>query len=112
MKKLIGENIKIIRLGKGLTQKEVCEKLGISTTAWKKFENGVCSPKVDTLEKIASALEVDLLDLFRKGLDVDTVKADQEAAELLEKFKKLNPEGRTRVLDHANILSEIDRLTK
>ena len=107
MKKLIGENIKIIRLGKGLTQKEAAERLGITTTAWKKFESGMCSFKVDTLEKIASALEVDLPDLFRKGLDVDTVKADHKRKELLSIYEQLNEFGRSRLLERGLILLEL-----
>lgn len=54
----IGENIKRIRKEKGMTQKELGEKLGVSQSAIGQFENTSSNLKIDTIKKIAEALDV------------------------------------------------------
>lgn len=54
----VGENIKKIRKEKGITQKELGEKLGISQAAIGQFENSASNLKIDTIKKIADALDV------------------------------------------------------
>ena len=54
----IGENIREIRKLKGMTQKELGNKLGISQSAINQFENNKTAPKLQTIEKLAIALEV------------------------------------------------------
>lgn len=58
MDNLIGENIRKLRLEKGLTQKDLAEKSGTSLSALNKYERGDRTPKIDSLEKIAEALNV------------------------------------------------------
>lgn len=58
-----GESIKRIRKEKGLTQKELGEKLGISQAAIGQFESNKANPKMETMQKIADALNVSLNDL-------------------------------------------------
>jgi transcriptional regulator with XRE-family HTH domain len=47
---------------KGLTSKELAQKMGTSAPALSTIING--NPTIDTLEKVASALDVKLIDLF------------------------------------------------
>jgi transcriptional regulator with XRE-family HTH domain len=53
----IGEKIRIIRKRKGLTQKELGERLGVSDMSVRRYENAE-NMQIDTLEKIANALNV------------------------------------------------------
>lgn len=55
----VGENIKKIRKEKGLTQKELGIRLGVSQAAIGQFENTEANLKMETIKKIAEALEVD-----------------------------------------------------
>lgn len=55
----VGENIKKIRKEKGLTQKELGIRLGVSQAAIGQFENTESNLKMETIKKIAEALEVD-----------------------------------------------------
>ena len=59
----VGERIKKIRLEKGLTQKQLSEKCGIDSANLRKYESGQQNPKTETLNRIADALEVDILTL-------------------------------------------------
>lgn len=55
--------IKEICTSKGITQKELALKLGISDISLNKTLRGDY-PQLQTLEKIANALEVDIVELF------------------------------------------------
>lgn len=61
----IGENIRRIRKEKGITQKELGERLNMTQSAIGQFENNKTSPKKDTIEKIASALSVKPSELMK-----------------------------------------------
>ena len=54
----IGERIKTLRKGNNLTQKQLGELCGMADSAIRKYESGKISPKRQTLQKIANALEV------------------------------------------------------
>ncbi len=61
----VGKAIKEARKAKGLTQKEVGAKLGISESAVNKYESGKENPTVITLQKVAEALGMRLEIHFR-----------------------------------------------
>ena len=71
----IAENIKAIRLLKKYTQEYIAEQMGMSQANYSKIENGQMEFSVNNLNRIATALhvEVDMLiqfnpsDLLRKG---------------------------------------------
>lgn len=50
----------------GINQTELAEKIGLSRVGLSKAING--NPTVDTLERIANALEVDIAELFVKNM--------------------------------------------
>ncbi len=62
----IGENIRKIRKEKGLTQKELGERLGITQSAIGQFENDKTCPTVITILRIADALNVEFSDITGK----------------------------------------------
>lgn len=74
-----GENIKKIRKERGLTQKQLGEKLGISQAAIGQFESNKANPKMETIQKIANALNVSLNDLIPDSYEREI----QEGYELL-----------------------------
>lgn len=49
---------------KGLTQKDLAEKCGVSAVSLSRINNGIFKPSLDTLEKIAAALGVEVSALF------------------------------------------------
>ncbi len=60
----VGKNIKKIRLEKKLTQKQLGELSGISYKQIGLYEQGYRNPKIETIEKIAKALNVQYIDLL------------------------------------------------
>lgn len=79
-----GERIKQARLQRGLTQKELAGKLGVSESFISQYERDVRNPKQDTLQRIAVALDT-TADALR-GLKWEL--ATPVDAESLEKHRK------------------------
>ncbi len=63
-KELLGARIKELRKAKGLSQEELSEKVGIDSKHLSRIEVGKSYPSLDTLERIANALNVEIKDLF------------------------------------------------
>src|SRR5215831_6887031 len=64
---LIGERIRAWREKRGLTQGDIEQRAGLLRCYLSRVENGHTVPSIETLEKIARALEVPLYQLFYDG---------------------------------------------
>jgi transcriptional regulator with XRE-family HTH domain len=60
----IGTNIKNIRELKNFSQEYVSTEIGLSQSTYSRIENGTAPVKIDTLQRIAEVLEVDLSTLI------------------------------------------------
>lgn len=65
----IGENIREIRKLKGMTQAELGKKIGMSYQQIGQYENGKRNPKLQTIKKLAIALEVSMYDILKIGAE-------------------------------------------
>lgn len=63
---LVAWNIRRLRVGKGLSQDAFAADTGIDRAHVSRLESGQENPTVLILERIASALEVEIDELFRK----------------------------------------------
>ena len=59
----VGEIIKKLRIERGLTQKQLGELCEMADSAIRRYENGRANPKIETLQKIANALNVNVSEL-------------------------------------------------
>ena len=85
MKVNIGERLKKVRLEKGYTLKDVAAESGYSKALISRIENGNVSPSINSLLKIAAALDVKPHDLFLPSKDTEpsvVFKADRKKATL------------------------------
>lgn len=121
----LNENIRRIRLQKGMTQKQVAEACGTVDAVIRAYELGKANPKPATVAKIAKALGVSPAVLYGvqedgQLLDQDTASAlyqiksggviDAEAADerrLLAAYRKLTPKGKTEAIKRAEELAYI-----
>ncbi len=55
----LNERLAKLRRMKGLTQAELADKVGVTTRSIQNYELGTRTPKMDTVAKIAEALEID-----------------------------------------------------
>lgn len=60
----IGYKIKNLRLEKGFTQKELAKLSSVAEITIRKYESGQSNPKIETIKKIAKALNVRLEDIL------------------------------------------------
>lgn len=72
----IGERIRNLRIEMGLTQKQLGERCGMADSAIRRYESNRGNPTMETLERIASALDIHVMkllnpsqDSFRRSMD-------------------------------------------
>ena len=64
---IIGDRLRTLREAKNFTQGEIEKRTGLLRTYVSRVENGNAVPSVETLEKLARALEVPIYQLFYVG---------------------------------------------
>ena len=108
----MGARIKAARRKVGLTQTELAGKLGISFQSIAQWENDLRNPKLETLRKIAGALDIPISQLLsteqQVGLSAlqyfaeDTTEG--RSKELHRSFDLLNKENQIKVIDYSDSL--------
>ena len=107
----LAENVRKWRLNLGFKQAQLEQKAGLSHNTLSRIENGVVSPRPDTLEKIAQVLELDLgVLMFRAPPEsIAETKGRYEVAELAGRLESLDDKKLQPVLDAFNtLLDQID----
>lgn len=61
---VISDNIRYIRMMRGLSQKELGDRVNKSANAVSNWEKGTTSPDVETLDKVCKVLHVDPNQMF------------------------------------------------
>lgn len=71
-----GEKIKQARKNAGITQKNLGDKLGVSPVMISQYESNTRNPKLQTLQKIADALNITLSNLLTFDAILNSEKSD------------------------------------
>jgi hypothetical protein len=111
----IGENIKKIRKSKGLTQKELADKMGITQQSFAQYERTQNIPKLETLRTIAAALDVSIYDLqgvswMNKAAELNRTHKEKTQV-LLDHYNKLNDLGQDKAIERVEELTELKKYT-
>jgi len=64
LQKSVGERIRILRLKKGISQEQLALSSNVNVSYMSQLERGQGNATVETLRKIASALDINIVDLF------------------------------------------------
>lgn len=64
---IFGTNVRNQRKARALTQEALAERVDVTVETIGKIERGAAAPTFNTAEKIAHALEVDVISLFSTG---------------------------------------------
>ena len=86
-----GEMIAAVRKEKGLTQKELGTRLGVSDRAVSNWERGIRFPDIALLEELSDILEVSILELLRgerMEQEIGNEEMEQTVKEALQVQKK------------------------
>jgi transcriptional regulator with XRE-family HTH domain len=87
----IGLTIRGYRLKKGLSQGDIEKRTGLLRCYLSRVENGHTVPSLDTLTKIASALELPLSQFFAEAdgaLEVETQKLSDDEMRFLTQIRR------------------------
>ncbi len=116
---LIGEKIKKYRKEKGLTQRELADKLNIATNSLSRYEIGERRPPIDMIEKIAEILNVTPIQLMYDEEVENTLNqsAEDEAQrqemylkelreDTINKYDSLDPFGQKAANKYINFLAK------
>lgn len=92
---MLKDRLKTIRLEKGLTMVQVAEKLGVSYPVYSQWERGKRTPKEDTIQRLAKALDVSPDYLVGRTGDLDEIfniirennPSDEDKKEIMKLIK-------------------------
>lgn len=125
-----GDKIRKYRTEKGLTQKKLGELCGIADSNIRKYESGNQNPKIETIQKIANALEVNINELTSYKIstkDGNTYNSTSTNADLLSRkielknkllsqykttLKYINSEIEDLSVEAKDLEHRIDKLSK
>ncbi len=93
-KKLLGVRIKEIRKTRGLSQEQLSGKIDIDPKHLSRIESGRSFPSLDTLEKLANALQVEVKDFFEFAHEA---KNTRELKEIISNLLKEVDDERLRL---------------
>lgn len=92
IQQIFGNRVRENRLQKGLSQDELAFATGIDRPQISKIEQGKSNPTLETIEKLANALEIDYHELFTKDLGLHPfVKWAGGKTQLLDKLHSHMP---------------------
>jgi transcriptional regulator with XRE-family HTH domain len=115
----IGNRLHELRAVKGFSQGDMERRTGILRTYLSRVENGHTLPNLETLEKLAGALEIELYQLFFAGEGKpqpvgsrETGRQGPDERELFEAFKSLNKKDRKVLVATARMMANGKRPAK
>ena len=86
------ENLKIARERKGISQKDLAERIGVAKSTYSLYESGNREPNVQTIKKIADILNVSADELLGINEEPITIAAhfdgDEYTEEELDEIRK------------------------
>ena len=105
---IIGERIRLLRDTKKLSQGDIEKRTGLLRCYISRVENGHTVPSVDTLEKMARALEVPMYRLFT---DEDHVKKPNIPTEIVPR-RATNSKQERVVRAFAKLFARMDKKSR
>jgi len=109
----IGKRLYEARTAKGLSQGDIEKRTGLLRCYTSRVENGHTVPSIETLERMAKALEIETYQLFLGGnKEPEAIAAGSSAApdtresKLIATFRKLNQKDQEFVIGVVRKLAE------
>jgi transcriptional regulator with XRE-family HTH domain len=89
MREEVGRRIRELRKARGLTQAQAAERAALNVNYYADTERNGANLTLDTLERVADALEVPIGDLFRFTSD----ETDDDGREVIERVRRIVEHG-------------------
>lgn len=110
----LGQRIVFLRQKRNISQKELAEKIMVTTAMLSKYENNINIPKADVLLRISDVLKTNA-DYLLGRTDMDYPTSEMFSllngieAELLHNFRQLSDKNQSRVLERCLTLMEFQQ---
>lgn len=108
----IGRRIKKLRSLTGYTAKEFAEKAGIPYSSYSNYENDNREPKLATLKKIATALNVSISQISDFDEMISKNFQDDFSVEIFSSFQLLNTLGKKEAIKRLHELTQLPQYVK
>lgn len=109
---LLGDRIRQLREERGLSQKEVVTNIGIDRGQYSRVETNKVEPTLSTLEKIAQAFKIDLIDFFKKDAPLTVDSFDKTLVDRIKIIDELEPEQKSHIFAIIDMAVANNRLKK
>jgi transcriptional regulator with XRE-family HTH domain len=101
----VARAVREIRASRALSQRQLAERMNVPRTYISKIENGKAVPTLSSLERLATALAVDICVLLRdarsrRRAEVQAITSDPFLAEVASMIAKLDGLQRAMFLNH------------
>ena len=96
---MIGKRMKEVRKLRGYTQEDIANKLAVSVSAVKKWEQDKTDPNTALFVELADYLDVSLDYLLNRSDDLSRIPTVEN--DLLDSFRQLDEAGQNEVLSFA-----------
>jgi len=85
-----GEKLKLLRNKRGLSQKELTDRLNLNRSTYERYETSTTQPDYDTLKKLADFFNVSTDYLLGHDKPVDEMSEDEIDEEIKEIMKEVD----------------------
>lgn len=98
----VGRKLRDLRKARNLTQSDLAARVGIQQSDLCRMENGRYRVGLETLVKILRECKITFSEFFQEQLPASLVP---EESALIQRFRRLGPEGRQQLLDFSRFLA-------
>ena len=101
---MLGKKIRELRKEKGLTQKELSERIGVSESTVKKWEQDQVEPNANAIMSLIVFFNVTADYLFGRSSKYDLIEQDKDLQRVIEVVKDLPEAHREALFRYAELL--------
>ena len=112
MKKIMAYNISYYLSVTGRTQRQMCKDLGFKENTVSDWLNAKTYPRIDKIEKMAIYFNCKKSSLIERYdvANISTLTVDELG--MIAKFRKLNTDGKERLITQLNDMLQLDKYTQ
>lgn len=101
----IGENIKQLRIERGMSQEQLAQAIGKSRSAISQYETDINIPRMGVVEDLASVFLVDKLEILGDSYKSKELSYDER--ELIDLYRNMDDSHRSTLLETARAFSAL-----
>ena len=109
---IFARNLRKYMEEKGKSRKDICRDLGFRYSTFADWVNGAKYPRIDKIEKMAIYFNCKKSSLIERYdvANISTLTVDELG--MIAKFRKLNKDGKERLITQLNDMLQLDKYTQ